>query len=887
MSRGNWVGGRWYNYAPNRGIEGGQYQMTSDAGTEGEKRGEKINQPCDRMLVRIVPLTGVGKIGHSLTYEVPEAIRSEARIGSVVAVEVRKSLRIGVITSFEEYDETIEASPYAIKHLRAIYTDEVLLRESDVGIARWVASYYACSLRDALAPFTPEVRALQATTLLTAPEPGQLHDAIDSLGLLFSRSDAIPVEERADGRVRIARTELIEVLRAGGMSEEAGEAKIGKWLESGILGTEIGIRTRIRQIGRGSWLSLPKESRETEWAKIRSERQKKILNLLGEVGGTLSRDEIVREVPGAKGAISTLVKKGLLEEIVDSSLVPDAEPAQSILTITDSQRGAIEAVTKVMDAGESRTFLLFGVTGSGKTEVYLEICRHAIKQGKKATVLVPEIALTYQTVRRFMYTFPRRIALLHSELTERERLHEWRAIRRGERDIVIGARSALFAPMPDRSVIVIDEESETAYKQQQRPRYHAREVARRMAKEEKSVLVMGSATPSIESYHAARKGTYTLLQLPLRVVGGQLPDVRIVKPDNTPANETEGRETVSIDGRDIPLNLMGYDLRTELKKTLTMGRQAILFLNLRGFAQCLICPKCGWVPRCPSCEISLTYHRQKHAQLCHHCGYQQPAPDRCEKCNHIGMKYLGWGTERLETEVRTLFPNARTLRMDRDSVSSRGRRRTIVEAVRKHEVDVLLGTQMIAKGLDFPSVRLVGVISADQSLHVPDFRAAERTFQLLTQVIGRAGRSEVLENEGGGIAIIQSYNPHSRILETASAQDFETFYTDEIVLRERFLYPPAVHLARVVFSGKVSEEVEEISHRFTEILGRSAGRGEITVLGPAPAPFQKLEGKWRHHCVIKAKRVSSIVKRLLGSLRQTRVPRTVKLEIDIDPLSML
>jgi len=841
----------------------------------------------EREFVRVVPVSGGGRIGTSLTYRVPEHLRDIIAIGSIVAVEVRRTHLVGVATSFEEKDERLEASPYAIKDIRALYTDETLLTTRDVEMARWIAGYYTCSLRDALSPFAPEVRALQATTVLVASVPDAFYEAMNSLGLLFSRKDAVPVEERPDGTVRISGTELVEALCGGGVTKDAAEATVRSWTASGILHTEIGIRTRIRHLGRSSWLTLTQDGRDADWGKIRSERQRRVLELLENVGGILSKEELVREVPGAQSAVRVLVGKDFIEEIVDSSLLPPEGPRESLVTLSDSQRGAVESITRAMEEGESRTFLLFGVTSSGKTEVYLEICRRAIEAGKRATILVPEIALTYQTVQRFIQTFPRRIALLHSELTDRERLHEWRAVRRGERDIVIGARSALFAPMDRRGVIVIDEESETAYKQQQRPRYHAREVARRMARAEGSVLVLGSATPSVESFHAAKKGTYTLLRLPARVVGGALPEVQLVRPDVSPAKTKDERETVEVDGRDMTLSLMSSVMREELGRTLAMHRQALLFLNLRGFSQSLICPSCGWVPMCPNCEVSLTYHRRERSQMCHHCGHHEQAVDSCRRCGERQMKFLGWGTERLETEVRAIHPSARILRMDRDSVSSRGRRRTIVDAVRRHEVDILLGTQMIAKGLDFPSVRLVGVISADQSLHVPDFRAAERTFQLLTQVIGRAGRSQAVESEGGGVAVIQTYDPHSRVLMDACRQDFESFYNSEIVLRERFGYPPAVHLARVVFSGADRDTVAETASRFGLFLEKNARGTDASVLGPAPAPYEKLEGKWRYHCILKAPRVSGMASLLRSTHRATRLPRGVRMEIDIDPLAML
>jgi primosomal protein N' len=428
-----------------------------------------------------------------------------------------------------------------------------------------------------------------------------------------------------------------------------------------------------------------------------------------------------------------------------------------------------------------------------------------------------------------------------------------------------------------------------------------------------------------------------------------LPEVKIVCPDILLKNgEDKLNESMPVDGQELPVSLISTTLRDEITTTLASGRQAVLFLNLRGFARSIICSKCGWVARCPGCEISLAYHRTSRSNICHHCGHQEPALMACGRCGHSDMRFLGWGTERLETEIRALFPSARIARMDRDTVVTRGRRRTIVDGMRKGEVDILLGTQMVAKGLDFPAVRLVGVISADQSLHIPDFRASERTFQLITQVIGRAGRSDDIEREGGGIAVIQSFDPGNRVLQTACSQDFESFYEEEIKLRYRFGYPPAMHLARIVLSGANKDEVFHIAEELGKVLEKHnpsnkdetlqvagelgkvlekpypshkdetfqvAGEpgkilqkhnpsnnasGELAkvlekhnpandavLLGPAPAPLEKLEGRWRVHFILKARKTSLLVNWILAARREYRIKSKLRLEIDIDPMSML
>lgn len=832
----------------------------------------------------VVPVSGSGRIDRSLVYSIPGEFRPAIKIGSIVAVGVRKSVRIGIVTGFMKPEKIDPPIREKIRPIRDVYADDELIGEWEVEVARWMSRYYACSLRDAFSPFIPEIKALRAISYLVVPDRNKFFSKINELGLLFSTSSEMKLEERSDGFFGTSNKALMDVLVSGGITEESASEKIDGWIDCGILQTDIVIRSKITHAGKGGYLTLSEIGRGINPSEIRSTKQRQVIELFLSVSPVLARDIVLREIPGSQSAIKTMLKKSLMEEIVDESLIPSGVHSPSDMELTVAQKAAVEKICDSTDKAEDQTFLLFGVTGSGKTEVYIEVCRHVLSLGKTATVLVPEIALTHQAVKRFMAVFPGRIALFHSELTDRERLHEWRAVRKGERDIVIGARSALFVPVKNRGVIIIDEESETAYKQHQRPRYNAREVARKMANMENSVVVLGSATPSVESFYRAKNNSYEMIALPDRVVGGQLPEVRITRP--TPRKSKDAR-TIKVKGKEFALGLISDKLKEELENTLNSNRQAILLLNQRGFSRTLICQECGWVPVCENCDVPLTYHRIGNIQLCHYCGHRERSSVRCGKCASDKLDYLGYGTERLEAEVRFIFPDARIHRMDRDTVRTRGRRKKIIDDMRAGNVDILVGTQMIAKGLDFPNVRLVGVVSADSSLFIPDFRASERTFQLLTQVVGRAGRSDALELEGGGIAIIQSYSPDNRVLQTASRQDYIEFYNSEIILRQKFGYPPSVKLARILFAGKNAGHVGSTSDLYSQMLKRSGAGDKIIVAGPAPAPLERLEGKYRYHIILKSVTTSDLAAVLGYMLKKFKPPADVKVEIDVDPVSMM
>jgi primosomal protein N' (replication factor Y) len=556
------------------------------------------------------------------------------------------------------------------------------------------------------------------------------------------------------------------------------------------------------------------------------------------------------------------------------------------LSLTQAQGQAVASLLAALESGKHEEFLLHGVTGSGKTEVYLQVMEAVVQRGLGAIILVPEIALTPQTVARFRERFgAEKVALLHHRLTPAQRAAEWWRVRQGEARIVVGPRSAVFAPVEKLGLIVADEEHETSYKQEESPRYHARDIARFRARWHGALLVLGTATPALETFYEARRGRIHLVQLPERVAG-ELPRVSLVDMR---------REAASRLGSPF-----SEQLQVRLVEEVESGSQAILFLNRRGTAAFMLCRRCGAVITCPNCQISLTYHARPAALRCHYCGAVRAVPKHCPVCGESGGLHLwGMGTERIETAVQELLPAARVARLDADTTGRRGAFEEILGRFARREVDVLVGTQMVAKGLDFPHVTLVGVIGADTSLGFPDLRSAERTFQLLTQVAGRAGRADTI-----GEVIIQTYNPNQYSILLASRHDYLSFYQKEIVLRRMLRYPPFTALARLVFSGEQEGPVEELARATAEEL-RSAGARTadgtsgspldddgVEIIGPAPAPIPRLKRRYRWHLLLKAWSRERLLA-LLNSWesqkrsRATGRARRVRINIDIDPVSMV
>jgi primosomal protein N' (replication factor Y) len=539
------------------------------------------------------------------------------------------------------------------------------------------------------------------------------------------------------------------------------------------------------------------------------------------------------------------------------------------MTLNPHQSAACRQIIDAIRAEAASTFLVHGVTGSGKTEVYLQSIAEVVQRGREAIVLVPEISLTPQTIERFRGRFER-VAVLHSHLTDAQRHGQWRAIRDGQVQVVIGARSAIFAPCPNLGLIIIDEEHETTFKQETTPRYHAREVALERARLERVPVVLGSATPSLESWAAAKRGEYTLLSLPERVAHLTLPRVETIDL------KQEYR-------RQRGLAAIGPSLHKAVVECLLRKGQVILLLNRRGFAPAILCPQCGHVEKCNHCDISLTFHKSKGQAVCHSCDTVLPAPRKCSSCGHADLRLTGFGTQRLEDEVRARFPAAKIERMDSDTMRSAGHYERVLGAFRAGEVDILLGTQMIAKGLDFPNVQLVGVISADIARNLPDFRASERLFQLIVQVSGRAGRGK-----DPGLVLVQSFNPDDPALVSAVRSDFETFVRRELSSRRDFHYPPFGKLTRIILRCPSESAVQKGADALADQLRQHqpAGNG-IAILGPAPAPVTRVRDYYRYHLQLHTPDHESRLAWLESTFADFTIPSPVEHVVDIDPIDLL
>lgn len=585
------------------------------------------------------------------------------------------------------------------------------------------------------------------------------------------------------------------------------------------------------------------------------------------------QSDVTRENNFTAGDLKTAAQKGWvsryqIEKYRNPYQIDQVQPTTP-KKLTAEQAKATNAVDQAIDEDQATTFLLEGVTGSGKTEVYLQTIQHALAQGKSALMLVPEISLTPQIVRQFKARFGDQVALLHSALSDGERYDEWRRIEKGDAQVVVGARSAIFAPIKNLGVVIMDEEHETSYKQEDMPRYHARDVAQWRGQYHHCPVVLGSATPSLESRARAQKGVYQWLRLTKRINGKELPQVQLI----------DMRQA----GRYAPTTDISQELATEIQKKLALNEQVVLMLNRRGYSSFLMCRECGKVIKCPNCDISLTYHKDTNSLKCHYCGHEEPVPQICPNCHSKAVRYFGTGTQRVEKELTELFPTARILRMDVDTTRRKGAHERILDEFGKHHADILLGTQMIAKGLDFPNVTLVGVLNADTSLGLPDFRASERTFQLLTQVSGRAGRAE---KEGN--VLIQTYNPDHYAIQYAQRQDYEHFFGKEMQVRHQGGYPPYYYTIQITASARTeadaAQKMFQIRGEIVNYLSQKA-----VILGPTPQSIMRINNRYYYQLVIKYKNEPQLENYLQNLLltSQKEERNGLQIVIDRDPMNFI
>ena len=787
------------------------------------------------------------------------------RSGTRVLVPFQRQERIGFVVG--------HGGAEGIKRIRTVLSvmdTEPSVSESQLHLARWMADYYMTSLGLTLKTMLPSVLSDTSRDVVT------LHDG--PRGTLTPR-EARLVEALTPGAAQSLRA-MKRGLRMGSIWPE-----IRNLVAAGVVSVDTlpprspPVKTeRVVRVAR--WI----DDLEVLNALVgRARRQADAYHALAGSGGTVELAHLTGQVGFSRSVIRGLEEKGL-------ALVEDREverdPFAGIPTGEDQshtpthrQKGVIATLASAFDAGPTEPFLLHGVTGSGKTLVYIEVLNHVLAQGRGAIVLVPEISLTPQTVARFRARFGDQVAVLHSALSDGERFDAWRQLRSGRRRIAVGARSALFAPVSDLGVIVVDEEHDGSYKQSEAPRYQARDMAVVRGAQERALCILGSATPALESWHNVERGKFRLVSLPDRVGGGTLPPVRVIDLREARKKGDEKNGARSEAGLVLTAPLV-----TAVRDRLRRGEQTILLLNRRGYSSFVQCHECGDVEICPACSISLTYHRGKNRLVCHHCRHEHLTPKRCPRCGSTDLSFRGLGTEQVERVVAETFPDVRLARMDVDTTSGKWSHHEILGRVERREVDILLGTQMIAKGLDFPGVTLVGVINADVGMHLPDFRATERTFQLLSQVAGRAGRGEL-----GGDVLIQTLLPEHYAIQAALGHDYVGFATRELRERRHPAYPPMVRLVNVVVSSPVPEDAAGNAEAVARWLRTHAVAGTpVDVIGPAPSPIERLHGRWRWHLLLRsasAKAVGASARRLQSDFRTRGAD--VRIVIDRDPSALL
>ncbi len=769
--------------------------------------------------------------------------------------------RQGIVMKVYDTDELSQK----LKKISQVIDVEPILSEEMIMLVDWLKERTFCTLFDAVRTILPAGMCHRIVTTYTAVLDADVSDCDSDIVQIYEYIKASKVY--MDGE---------KVLKTLGFVPDL--SILEKMTEKGLLfrnydsARKLGdLTVKMVRINSNGIAALESTDKLTK-------KQREILTLLSELE-TASVKEICYFTGFTPAVVHALAKKGLADIYDDEVYRTPYDYEGSVsekkeIILNDEQQSAYANLLKQYYESEGGVSLLFGVTGSGKTQVYLKLIDYMLSVGKQVIVMVPEIALTPQTIAIFRKRYGSEIAVFHSALSAGQRTDEWKRVKNGEVKIVIGTRSAVFAPFDNLGLIIVDEEQEHTYKSEQTPRYSAKDVARFRAAYHKALTVLASATPCFETYANALNGRYSLNKLTKRYSDSQLPDVRIVDMC-----------TDALSGS----SYFSKALYDAIEYNIQNGKQSILLMNRRGYNTFVSCKSCGYVFNCPSCSISMTYHHANRRIMCHYCGHSQPFTTKCPECGSENVRYSGVGTQKIEDELAELFPSARVLRMDADSTMSRYAHEEMLDAFSKGEYDILLGTQMVAKGLDFENVTLVGVINADVQLNNDDYRSQERTFDLLTQVAGRAGRGKYK-----GTAVIQTMNPENEVIDMASKQDYERFYNSEIKIRKMLIYPPYCDIALVGFVGLNDDKVHAASAKFFELLRirlKSEYKNEkVIILGPMPARISKISNKYRYRMIIKCKNTKSFRKMLseaLDEFNSLSSMNSVSVYIDINPENIL
>ncbi|HAZ63986.1 MAG TPA: primosomal protein N' [Armatimonadetes bacterium] len=808
------------------------------------------------------------------TYRLPPRLESAVELGSYVLVPFGRQSLCGFVTGFADGPGDLSADQ--IRDVEAVLGGMAFFDAAFLTVARRMAEYYRCQLIDVLRCALPEGLTQKVERVVSWSGNEDLDKALAKMQQVAPQQAKL-VEAIRERGGRITMTELRELFDSNSRLSSA----VGALARQGLVATETVLeppRVQPKTVLTAA-LTHPAEVIEERLAELRPQapKQARILELLLAAGRPVAVAELVRQAETSHAAVRQLELRELVhtmqvesQRLVGGTGLIEADPRH---TLTRGQEAALATIAAELSAEPPRPILLHGVTASGKTEVYLRVIADVLERGQQVIVLVPEISLTVQTIEIFRRRFGDRVAILHSALGAGERFDEWRRVARGQVDICVGARSAIFAPFRRLGLIVLDEEHEPSYKQESTPRYHARQVAMWRAEVSGAAILLGSATPSVESYWHARQGRYALVEMPERVGGRPFAQVQTV-------DLREARRP----GPERAYGPLHHHLLEAMRGRIAAGEQIILFLNRRGYAPTLHCTSCGHVALCEHCDVSLVYHNESRQLCCHHCDYQIPLPEQCLACGEETLKPIGFGTERLEAWLQRVLPEARVLRLDRDTTRRKNAHSQILNQFRRRQADILLGTQMVAKGLDFDNVTLVGVVAADVALNLPDFRAAERTFQLICQVAGRAGRGE-----RRGLVIVQTYNPEHAAIEAATQQDYLAFYEAEIRDREEAGYPPFYSLARLIVSHEHEYEAQRRAEALSVLAGEAYGAvgawGEV--LGPAPAALSKLNDKFRWNLLLKTPG-PAMLQQVTGALEERLTAELREgLVLDVDPVGML
>ncbi|WP_010530487.1 primosomal protein N' [Lentibacillus jeotgali] len=801
------------------------------------------------MIAKVIVDVPASSINQTFDYRIPGRFQEILQPGMRVIVPFGPRKVMGYVvaraseSSFDKLKELID-----ILDLTPILTSELL----DLG--KWLAEETLSLYITAFQAMLPQVLKAnykkELERLTSEPLPEQLE-------AFFAGRDFVSYEELDNAGVSFYQVQ--------------------KAIQAGDITVHYSVKSRVTK----KHITYLKPSRDIHLLEEalqdmsnKAKKQKEILAFFINRPEEIELNRVLKKFGTTRSVINALLNKNLLnafkKEVFRNPYEDHAFEKTSALELTEQQQAAIKPVKQHIKEDRHDVFLLHGVTGSGKTEIYLQAIQDVIDKGEEAIVLVPEISLTPQMVKRFKGRFGSNVAVLHSALSHGEKYDEWRRVHRKEVQVVVGARSAVFAPFENLGIIIIDEEHENSYKQEDQPRYHARDVAIHRGKDHYCPVILGSATPTLESYARAQKGVYQLATLSKRTNEKAMPEVNIV----------DMRDELHAGNR----SMFSRSLKENIQACISRGEQIVLLLNRRGYSTFVMCRECGHVKECPHCDIALTFHKHNNRLKCHYCSYEEPMPMYCPSCSSHLIRFFGTGTQRIEESLTQLIPEARVLRMDVDTTRRKGAHEKLLNQFANKEADILLGTQMIAKGLDFENVTLVGVLTADSMLNLPDFRSSEKTFQLLTQVSGRAGRHEL-----PGEVIVQTYTPEHYSIELASHYNFIQFYQREMQVRKKFQYPPYVFLALITVSHQNHVTAVQTTQKIVKRLWEYVGQGTV-ILGPTPSPISRMKDRYRYQCMVKYKQepeLRTLINKIIRQFDEEMRKDDLQIVVDMQPYQLM